>query len=470
MLWQVLQPLLNDSLAQYVYRYSLKFQSSILVSGSIQHDHPIANYSCNYIPREDSIDVYWINLDRSVSRRKQMEVFLSKLGLSNERVRALSIKDMFIPSDIMRKVDNREPLCVLQTENDPSLPDKSSTSSTDPNSVSPQEVQKEIFEKIVSTQKGARKVFIKGVCGTHTNTVKELITVSSHLLAIYQACFSPTANGKFALIVEDDVWTPFDIDFEELIETVPTLNFGILQLFNSKPIALADLFRHYKKSKMLWYDRPVAFDARFLATFSTGAYIINREVMRPIISQLLGLQGDWLHLTIMAGNTIPSCRPAICCDGIDVNQFVKDYHSGNADPKLLTAQNTKLPFNYFVDNSVHSLSNFSTASSSGAPSSLNFNESIPYCMYAPVGYQADSFLYTLAKTWTLTFPLFLDGPGSDESTIHQHHVIKMHRTAFYRIREYQQQLLTDEVILPHFVKKACPVESVMGKNLAANNV
>lgn len=43
----------------------------------------------------------------------------------------------------------------------------------------------------------------------------------SHLVAMRTAIYSSTATSRYALIVEDDVQFPFDIDYEALAASAP---------------------------------------------------------------------------------------------------------------------------------------------------------------------------------------------------------------------------------------------------------
>ena len=47
------------------------------------------------------------------------------------------------------------------------------------------------------------------------------------------AIYSKTAKSRYALIIEDDVFFPFDVNWNELAQSAPP-GFGILQLFNIK--------------------------------------------------------------------------------------------------------------------------------------------------------------------------------------------------------------------------------------------
>jgi GR25 family glycosyltransferase involved in LPS biosynthesis len=359
---------------------------------------PGTNITCTWKRKDAQLQAYWINLDRSVERREHMEQLLQAMDLTHTRIPAVSISELTIPEDVRNAIESKNPeLCVYNSTTEPGTPSTAWS----------------LFPTAAAVNGGGdrRKLFVKGACGSGANTVKELATVISHLLAIQAAVYSTTSSSRYALILEDDVWSPFDIDFFEFLEQMPDRGFGIIQLFNSKPLLAGEMVSRYKKLKMLWYIRPEDFNMRHLPSLSTGAYIINRETMKPIIDGLLELNPitGWTSVRVLAGTTLPTCKPSVCCP---------------TGPGI-------------------------------------FNQSMPTCIWAPVGFQADSFLYALARTYVFTIPLFIDGTGSDDSTIHQAHVIHQHKTAFRRIRDLMNIFLTNEVELPFYIQKACP-SNVLG--------
>jgi hypothetical protein len=80
---------------------------------------------------------------------------------------------------------------------------------------------------------------------------------------------------------------------------------------------------------------------------------------------------------------------------------------------------------------------------------------IPPCIWAAKGFQADSYIYAIAKTYVLSVPLITNGAGGNVSTFHQDHVISIHQSAFARQRGYINELITQKRALPSFATLAC---------------
>lgn len=56
------------------------------------------------------------------------------------------------------------------------------------------------------------------------------------------------------MILEDDVFLPFDINYDELITQVPS-DFGILQLFNSNEESMENSWTQFKTKGNLFVPR-----------------------------------------------------------------------------------------------------------------------------------------------------------------------------------------------------------------------
>lgn len=172
--------------------------------------------TCSYKKRPDAPEVFWINMDSSVSRKDIMAHTLTDMGLSNYRVRGLVPPEIYIPDDIENTWRTR--WCKLQTDWKP--PDK----------LSLDYLNNESMMKLYSNY----SAFTSSLCGRGKgkNIPKELGCTTSHLFAMYDAIYSTTAKSRYAVIVEDDVSFPFDIDFTAMAKSAPE-GWGILQLFNS---------------------------------------------------------------------------------------------------------------------------------------------------------------------------------------------------------------------------------------------
>lgn len=328
-----------------------------------------------------------------------MEAHLSEAGFRHFRVRGLTPKEIYVPEDIERTW--RTAACLLQTSWSPSFDNSNSNSNS--NSITG-------LTGGTGTGTGSHRspttnhtVYTAALCGRgkKKNTPKELGCTTSHLLAMHQAIHSPTAKSRYALIVEDDVFFPFDIDFNALASSAPT-GFGILQLFNSNAKSMERTWEEYRRSegRRLWSLRTLKqFDY-----WSTCAYLIDRVVMKPIVNEVLYRHGSWWALKVVAGITSP-CVPRGCCG------------------------NTSETSNIFYNS--------------------------PPCVYAPQGYQADSFLYSMTQTQMINIPVIANGLGGNQSTFHQDHVEMLHRAAFRQQRGFINSLLKGETSPPSFIKAAC---------------
>jgi alpha-tubulin suppressor-like RCC1 family protein len=67
-----------------------------------------------------------------------------------------------------------------------------------------------------SVFKDMYKILITALCGRPRNSRRELVVTISHLMAIRAAIYSNTPS-QYALILEDDVKIPFDIDFVQVL-------------------------------------------------------------------------------------------------------------------------------------------------------------------------------------------------------------------------------------------------------------
>lgn len=356
-------------------------------------EDPVCTYTMNAGTTKNNLpEIFWINMDKSVSRRVLIEKHLDSVGYLHRRVKGLSLADIYIPEDVLSSWDKY--LALTNT----ALP-------------IPQRGQ-----AIKSAQKSNMNAnfthIMTGLVGRGgKNKLKEVGCTSSHLEAIRQAVHHNRSSSRYALILEDDVHIPFNIDFEALAATAPK-DFGTLQLFNSNEGSMEGQWNKYLQNKHLWAD---SFQHQAAAFWSTCAYLIDREVMRPIIDKIAFPYRGWINLKLIAGIKKP-CRPKVseCC----------------------SFQNDTMTFKF---------------------------SHIPPCIWAAKGFQADSYIYAMAKTYVLSVPLITNGAGGNVSTFHQDHVISIHQSAFARQRTYINELITKKHPLPPFASIACtePLEVKM---------
>ena len=96
---------------------------------------------------------------------------------------------------------------------------------------------------------------VKGLCGRdeESNTLDSLAHSSSHLIAIYEAIMhNPNPNHPYALIIEDDVILPFDVDWNALIQSAPSDNAILPLSIHSAPIARVQWWRWLRNSTQ-WF-------------------------------------------------------------------------------------------------------------------------------------------------------------------------------------------------------------------------
>lgn len=337
---------------------------------------------CTWRTADDKTTIYWINMDKSRHRRKEMEDQFAHTGMHNERFAAITMQNIHIPEDIRRTWMSGQAL--FQTHFP--VPTKSIG-------------QNEDMTVVLSGLYGRRRL----------NRITELGCTISHLLAIRHAIYNNQTDSKYAVITEDDVFFPFAIDWTAMAESAPS-DFGVLQLFNSNEESMRTTFNDYIKSRRrgehkLWHETFSGQPARF---WSTCAYLINREKLKPVIDAIITVQGEALQqyydLKVIAGHRwlcVPAYSP--CC----LN-----------------------------------------------PTNYTFSE-IPPCILAHKGFQADSFIYAMTKTYVSTIPYITNGVGGNRSTFHQDHVETFHYNAFKRQRLYINDIIEDRVDLPPFIAKSC---------------
>jgi hypothetical protein len=141
-----------------------------------------------------------------------------------------------------------------------------------------------------SDEEKADVVLLSGLCGRgkgHNNFTDLQLTLS-HLAAIRRAVHANVTSSRYALIAEDDVTFPFDVDWRALAASAAAFaapqRFGFVQLFE---LDQAQQRRHYvrfrRNNSDLWsvHNSDKVYDS-----WAVKAYLIDREVLRPVIDKI----------------------------------------------------------------------------------------------------------------------------------------------------------------------------------------
>lgn len=358
-------------------------------------DNATGNEVCSY-NMLSSIEIYWLNMARSQDRRVLMEQMLNQMKVKHFRVTALSMDEIYIPQDVESSWSNNN--AKYQ-----SLLMPSAKVDGDNNEFSK-------YKAVISGLYGRRK----------KNRINEVGCTISHLIAMKKAVQSKTRTSNYALIVEDDVYFPFDINFDSLVATAPD-DWAILQLFNSNDGTMAKYWNSYRRrmdNTTLWIER---FPGQVAGIWSTCAYLINIERIKPIINgnAMYTEHNGWLDFKLIAGLIQSPCTPkdSPCCVLNENNQYVYTVDSANG------------------------------------------------CVHAPNGFAADSLLYMMAKTYVLSVPIITNGRGGNESTFHQEHVESIHAKAFMQQRNYVNTMLKGVVPMPNFLKNPCITPKLLSETI-----
>ena len=166
--------------------------------------------------------VFWIRSSaRSPAYAANVSAyFFSVLGLSHRAVPAVITERLLIPKDVAANWEHKS--CLFQSSA-PSL---------------------ESLLRFGSATKRPRQsvsesVVVSGLCGRGKgrNSLHDLSRTVSHLLAMRAAIEARLSTSEFAIVAEDDVLFPFDVDFDALARSAPT-DFGLLRLTSFHEVLL----------------------------------------------------------------------------------------------------------------------------------------------------------------------------------------------------------------------------------------
>ena len=255
--------------------------------------------NCKWTKYDVAPEVYYINMDVSANRKISMEKHLTDVGFKYHRVRGITPDTIYIPEDVNKTWQTAN--CKVKTSWVPPVRDKKT--------------------ETASSEYASTPYFMSSLCGRGkgSNTMKELGCTTSHLLAMREAVYS-NSKSRYALIVEDDVQFPFDVDWEALAHSAPE-GFQILQLFNSNELTMMQTYKTYQKHNFeLWSNRD---HKKFFRFWSTCAYLIDRVAMKEIIDAIAFKINGWTSFSVIAGLSMNPCVPAACCvNGTDFEHFI----------------------------------------------------------------------------------------------------------------------------------------------------
>lgn len=218
-------------------------------------------------------------------------------------------------------------------------------------------------------------------------------------------------------MVEDDFLSPFDVDYEALARTAPR-GFGFLRLVTSNEFLLERQWTKFQRnSSDLWSG---SLSDKYYDSWATKAYLVDREVLRPVIDALLQdvvvstpaqpyrrLQ----DVKVLAGLASP-CLPLQCCNASSAESF------------------------------------------SGSAVSGRFEDRLP-CVLSKTGFQSERFLFHLAPTYALNVPLFTANLNGLSSMLKGEALDASQWSALKRHREVINTFLEERLPLPSFATIGC---------------
>lgn len=257
--------------------------------------------------------------------RSSEEHYLKVFGAGVvHRVQALGPPDLQMPKDVAASWKTAS--CLSHSAHPPSP-----TASQQSQSQSPLGASLATSGSSWASTSRLSNVFLSGLCGRGKgqDRMGDIALTASHLATMYAAVHAPS-KSPYALIIEDDVQFPFHVDFAQMLTKAPS-GFAAVFLSSSEEGFTHRMWIRYLRDKVLFESE----HRRLLDTWMMGAYIINKEVVRPIIDRIVKSLGGndggavggvgsvggasgvdvSLDMKILAGLASP-CVPAQCCGSL----------------------------------------------------------------------------------------------------------------------------------------------------------
>jgi hypothetical protein len=244
-----------------------------------------------------------------------------------------------------------------------------------------------------------------------------------------------SSSSEYAVILDDDVHLPFDIDFELLAKSAPA-DFGILRLMQGSDGAIEKHFQRYVRNhSLLWIEDRT--DRHYDAVAAT-AYVIHKARVGAVLQHMvrpINLLRDpkigpqrALDFKVLAGLHSP-CIPLECC--------------GTA---------------------AAAAANGSTAASLSTSSTSSFRAMSP-CVDSKKGFQAERFLFRMGlPTYVLTVPLvvnrrYINATANANANTTAAAAVDPEQVALHNAAKMQikcmNEFLIEKVALPAFASIGC---------------
>mgnify|MGYP005994862943 CR=1 FL=1 len=203
--------------------------------------------ACHWASKPNDPIIYYINMDSSKMRRHEMELQLTRMGVRYERFAGIGMAQIHIPEDLVSTWNTKQARFATQELDYNSLlapaPDLPTAAAGTPYIAAATAAKSIAYLRgtagnSATSSNSAVRVVVTGLYGRRrTNRLAELGCTISHVLAMHRAIYSDLqadgthSQSRYAVITEDDVLFPFDIDWSRLAASAPA-GFGMLQLFN----------------------------------------------------------------------------------------------------------------------------------------------------------------------------------------------------------------------------------------------
>lgn len=183
--------------------------------GMTLYKRPVCLYR-NNSGNQSALTLFWMySLNKRPEHISNMSAYLhGVVGIAHSPQPAVEESQLLIPQDVSAHWEHKS--CVYQSS--------------------------AVALRSISSSNRSRssRFVISGLCGRGKgrNTLADLSLTVSHLLAIRAAVYSHVSQSQYAIIADEDIILPFDIDFDALVASAPR-GFSMLRLTNFHEVRFA---------------------------------------------------------------------------------------------------------------------------------------------------------------------------------------------------------------------------------------